>query len=111
MDRLIRRIGFGCAVVLSTLVVYGVLFTVSAAAADETVSQLKLLNLLRAGEFDALEQILAGVENKYGAGQASDEIVDHAFAAFASADPDLDARFTTWMTSKLRQIPTPTDPI
>lgn len=74
--------------------------TVNATASAELVSRHKLQDMLRQGDFDALEQILAGAEQSYEAGQVPDSMVEHAYYAFGSADPELEARFGEWIAAK-----------
>ncbi len=76
--------------------------TAGMAAADKYASRHKLQNLLRQGDFETLEQTLAGLERAYDAGRISDDIVDHAYYAFSSADPAFDDQFAKWIAAKPR---------
>ncbi|MCZ6588977.1 MAG: tetratricopeptide repeat protein [Alphaproteobacteria bacterium] len=75
-------------------------FTASAAAAEFDVSLHEMQSLLRAGDFDALEKILTGLEEAYEAGEISDTKLEHAHYAFGSADPDLESSFSDWIKAR-----------
>jgi len=61
--------------------------------------RLPLLKLLREGHYDALQARMSKLTKDFHAGKINGRTVDHAFAAFASADPALEARFEAWIQS------------
>lgn len=58
--------------------------------------RLELLTLLQNQEFQALEEQLAGYQQRFEEGLSSDLPVDFAFHAFASADPELETWLDKW---------------
>jgi tetratricopeptide (TPR) repeat protein len=74
--------------------------TANAAPANDFVSRHKLQTLLRAGDFNALERTLGGLEKAYEAGRISDDVVDHTYYAFSVADPGFEARLDEWAAAK-----------
>ena len=105
MDRLNRSFSILQSPARRVLAAVGIMIcisTVSVAAAGEYVSRHKLQNLLRQGNINALEQTLAGLERAYKAGRISDDVIDHAYYVFASADPDFASQFTKWIAAKPR---------
>lgn len=78
------------------------LFAASPLSAEQYASRLKLQTMLRQGDFDALEQTLAGLERSYKTGRISDDVVDHAYYAFSSADAGFADQLAKWIAAKPR---------
>lgn len=77
----------------------GLAATPAAGSAAGRPDRLALLELLRAGDFERLEQEISGL----GAGErGSDEALAAGFASFASADPRLEAPLARWLAARPR---------
>jgi len=59
--------------------------------------RLAVLALLKAGQYDRLEDYLRRLQEGYEAGSRSETELEAAYAAFASADPDLRAKLEAWV--------------
>ncbi len=105
MDRFARTFGILGSPARYIFAVVGLLIcacAASTAAAEDYVNRLEFQNLLRQGDFDALERTLAELEQAYDTGGISDDAVDHAYYAFSSADPGFDGQFAKWIAAKPR---------
>ena len=90
------------------------LFVVLAAAAWTALSQpaagkaawdrLSLLALLDTAEYERLDAYLVGLQWRYERGEHSEAKLENAFAAFASADPELQPKLDAWIERRPRSF-------
>ena len=81
-----------------TILFVGVLACLSyRATAYEAPNRLRLLELLRNGDFGALEQALTNTQDAYESGQVSDLAVSYSFRTFDGPDPRLAERLDQWV--------------
>ncbi|MDX1527295.1 MAG: tetratricopeptide repeat protein [Gammaproteobacteria bacterium] len=86
--------------VLLFVVVAAGTFTSSAdAAEDDYLDSIKLLELLHARRYSALERRLSEVQKRYEDGLVSDSVVMLAFEALANSDPAHEPLFNEWVES------------
>lgn len=67
------------------------------AAGKSPLDRLSLLALLKAGKYDNLDRYLGRLQEDYERGDQGEAKLENAFASFASADPDLQARLDAWI--------------
>ncbi len=70
--------------------------------ADKAVpaDRVEILDLLRQKKFDELDLLLKIYLEDYQAGKASDQILNHAYYAFRSADPALQPLLDRWVATR-----------
>jgi tetratricopeptide (TPR) repeat protein len=56
-----------------------------------------LLALLEAAEYERLNAHFVGLQGRYESGEIPESELQNAIAAFASSDPDLETRLTSWV--------------
>jgi tetratricopeptide (TPR) repeat protein len=81
------------------LIVIGGL-TTAAMASEGPVDKAKLLDLLRKGDFEALEARLTGVQQQSEAGNGQDQWVGVAFDVFKYYDPEIQTRLDEWVRNR-----------
>jgi hypothetical protein len=57
----------------------------------------ELVDMLRRGSLTKLERRLTAYQSAFENGRASDELVDHAYRAFANSDPELAGLLDRWV--------------
>lgn len=89
------RRGLGALVLIGLLAAaWAVLANLNARAPGDRSS---LLSLLKTGQYERLELHLAKLHAGYERGERSEAELENAYAAFASADPELQARLDAWL--------------
>ena len=81
------------------LIVLGGL-TTAAMASEVPVDRVQLLDLLRKGDFEALEARLTRLQQDSEAGNGQDQWIGVAFHAFGIVDSEIQARLEEWVNKK-----------
>jgi tetratricopeptide (TPR) repeat protein len=91
------RVVLGLAVVLALSAVAPA-FAAPSPSREILSTQKRLAELLRRGDFDALDATIARLQDRYDSGAVGEELVVSGYLPFAPAEWDIAARLDSWVT-------------